>query len=235
MAAGLLSALAGCGGSGSTSAELQARRADLAEVRRSLYQVEEPIAREVAAARTAWPLIDRGLPDMELITAHAKDGHTSTAERRRSAARLRRSTLRLRRLVSTAAARGGGIPPALIAHADELTGAGSEIAGLYELSSGLIAHGWAQIAATLEAGSSDSQAARAFLRANVDTYIISVYDGNFDLSLIGKMAQQAYKRLGGAAAFGRALTPTQVSALTRAYSKHGVELTPHPWQRLVAQ
>jgi hypothetical protein len=233
----LLSAgvLSGCASSQSTSAELQARRTDLAQVSRSLIAIEEPIAREVAAARAAWPLIDRGLPNAKLILAHANDGHVSAAERRRNAVRLNRSMLRLRRLVSSAAARGGQLPPALVVHAEELTGAGSEIAGLYELSSGLVAHGWTQIAATLDAGGRDSPAARAFLRATVDTYIISVYDGNFDLSLIGKMAEQAFKRLGGAAAFGRTLTPAQLSALTRAYSKRADKLTPHPWQQLVVQ
>jgi hypothetical protein len=238
IAVSLLSAgaLAGCAGSQSTGAEVQARRTDLAQVSHSLIAIEEPIAREVAAARAAWPLIDRGLPNAKPKPAHTNDGRAAATERRRSAARANRSMLRLRRLVSRAAARGGELPPALVAQAEELTGAGSEIAGLYELSSGLVAHGWAQIAATLDAaGGRDSPAARAFLRANVDTYIISVYDGNFDLSLIGKMARQAFKRLGGTAAFGRALTLAQVSALTRAYSKRADELTPHPWQHLVAQ
>jgi hypothetical protein len=201
----------------------------------ALIGAEEPIRKELAAARMAWPLIDRGLPRSVPALADARAERLRRAANRRRIHARERAMLNLKRWASIAATRAQQLPPALVAHADELTGAGSEIAGVYELSSGLIDHGWAQIEATLAETKGDSPAARAFLRANVDTYIISVYDGNFDLSLVGKMLQQAYKRLGGTEGFGNALTPAQVAGLARAYSPSVDRLRPHPWQRLVTE
>ena len=59
-------------------------------------------------------------------------------------------------------------------------------------------------------------------------YIYCVYDGHYDLSLIGKAVQSAYRKLGGAPAFGASLTQSQVEALARAYSIPAVRLEPHP-------
>jgi hypothetical protein len=230
-----LIALAGCGSESSSSAEIQARRTDLAAVGHALLRAEEPISREVAAARIVWPLIDHGLPHPESTVADSRTrGASKVASRRSIRARERRAAA-LKRWVSAASLRAQELPATLAAHADELTGAGSEIAGVYELSSGLVDHGWAQIQATLAADQGDSRAASAFLRTNVDTYIISVYDGNFNLSLLGKMVQQAYKRLGGAKRFGPMLTQAQVADLARAYAAPADRLRPHPWQRLVTE
>jgi hypothetical protein len=234
MSFGLLTGLAACA-SQSSSSELQARRTDLAAVGHALIGAEEPIQEELAAARMAWPLIDRGLPRPVNAPADSPAGRASKQANRRDIRARERTMLTLKRWVRAAATRAQLLPPALVVRAAELTGAGSEIAGVYELSSGLIDHGWAQIEATLAPANRDSPAARAFLRANVDTYIISVYDGNFDLSLVGKMLKQAYKRLGGAERFGRTLTPAQVADLSRAYSPTVDRLRPHPWQRLVTE
>ena len=137
--------------------------------------------------------------------------------------------------VDTAVARGQALPATLVAHPEELTGAGSAIAGVYELGAGLAAHGLTYVQAALAAARGGSPAARAFLRANVNTYIISVYDGNFDLSLLGKMLASAYTRLGGSKAFHGSLTPKEVAELEAAYSPAATELRPHPWQGLVEQ
>jgi hypothetical protein len=169
------------------------------------------------------------------VLAHSPARIASKATSRNGIRARERADVTLERWVSTAAVRAQQLPPTLVAHSDELTGAGSEIAGMYELGSGLIDHGWAQIEATLAAAHDQSPAAGAFLRANVDTYIISVYDGNFDLSLVGKMVEQAYKRLGGAKQFGSTLTPAEVARLARAYAPTVDKLRPHPWQRLVSQ
>jgi hypothetical protein len=243
LAACSLAALGACGGSkSSTAAELQARRADLAEVAGALIAMHEAVVSEVAAARRAWPLIDRGLPRAKPEQARetGRAGVGPAARRHRAALIARRNNALRRRLATlkraalAAAAAGQRLSPPLLVHAEELTGAGSQIAGVYELASGLVNHGWNQVAATLAADNKDSPAARAFLRANVDTYIVSAYDGNFDLSLLGKMLAQAYKRLGGAKEFGHTLTPAQVKAIERAYSPAAVRLTPHPWQGLVS-
>ncbi len=71
-------------------------------------------------------------------------------------------------------------------------------------------------------------AATRFLRANAGLYIYCIYDGHYDLSLIGKALQDAYRKLGGPHAFGRSLTQRQVEALVRAYSIPATRLAPHP-------
>jgi hypothetical protein len=70
--------------------------------------------------------------------------------------------------------------------------------------------------------------AAQFLRRNAALYIYCVYDGHYDLSLIGKALQRAYRTLGGPAAFGGSLTPSEVEALARAYSIASSRLAPHP-------
>jgi hypothetical protein len=243
LAACSLAALGACGGSkSSTAAELQARRAGLAEVANALIAMHGAVSREVAAARRVWPLMDHGIPRARRAQAReaGRGGADPAARRRRAALVAQRNNALRRRLAAlragalAAAVAGQRLSPPLLTHTEELTGAGSEIVGVYELASGLVSHGWNQVAATLAAGNKSSPAARVFQRANVDTYIVSVYDGNFDLSLLGKMLAQAYKRLGGAKAFGHALTPAQVAAIEHAYSPAGDRLTPHPWQGLVS-
>ena len=77
-------------------------------------------------------------------------------------------------------------------------------------------------------GGGVSTVAARFLRANAALYIYCVYDGHYDLSLIGKVAQSAYLKLGGAPAFGASLTQSQIEALARAYSIPAGRLEPHP-------
>jgi hypothetical protein len=233
----------GCGGSSSSSsAELRARRAGLAQVAHALLAAREAVAREVSAARLAWPLVDHGIPSLPSAPARAKrDAHPPTRKERAEAlARERRRAALARRLaaidlaVGTAAAEAERLPVPLLSHSEELTGAGSEIAGVYELAAGLIAHGWPQVKATVTAVRSGPRATQAFLRGNVNTYIISAYDGNFDLSLLGKELVKAYKRLGAKKQFGSSLTPQEVKELAAAYAPRGEQLHPHPWQGLVS-
>jgi hypothetical protein len=244
MASCLLVAVAACGGSHSSSgSELHARRADLATSAKALLATRAALAREVVAARAAWPLIDHGLPRPVPASLRPRGRASSrTAKGRRAAAlRTRQSEALARRLavmapaVDTAVARGQALPATLVAHPEELTGAGSAIAGVYELGAGLAAHGLTYVQGALAAARGGSPAARAFLRANVNTYIISVYDGNFDLALLGKMLASAYARLGGPKAFHGSLTPKEVAEVEAAYSPAAAELRPHPWQGLVDQ
>jgi hypothetical protein len=236
-----LSIVDGCGGSSSSSSsELRARRAALAEVAHALLGAREAVAREVAAARVGWPLIDHGLPSVPSAPARAKGDTRSRTRKQRAEAALRKRRAALaRRLaaidhaVSTASADGERVPTPLLLHVEELTGAGSEIAGVYELATGLIAHGWPQVKATVRAMRRGPRATEAFLRGNVNTYIISVYDGNFDLSLLGKELAKAYKRLGGKKEFGSSLTPQEVKEVAAAYAPGVEQLHPHPWQGLV--
>ncbi len=236
-------ALAACGGSQlSSTAELDARRADLAQVAHALMGVKEDVAQEVAAARLAWPLLDRGIPQLEASRHEVAHRASDPKARRRARAllahrerELAQRLATLKRRIAGASARAQRIYAPLVAHSEELTGAGSQIASVYELGAGLVNHGLAQIEATLDASRSDSPAARVFLRSNVNTYIISLYDGNFDISLVGKVLERAYTRLGGPKEFRKSLTPTQVAELARAYSARGVQLKPHPWEGLVTQ
>jgi hypothetical protein len=72
-----------------------------------------------------------------------------------------------------------------------------------------------------------------FLRANVGLYIDCVYDGHYNLAAIGQTLQRAYKKLGGATAFGQSLTPAEVAAIAVVYSPARARLEPRPPQRLV--
>ena len=241
-AACALAGLGACGGGSepSTSAELRVRRADLAKVATALLGAREAVAREAAAAHAAWPFIDRGLPRPP-AEPERHHGKSSERERRLEAAvRKRRRVAFAHRLaatrgaLATASAAGAKLPAQLVEHTGELTGAGSPVAGVYDLASGLIANSSAQVAAALSPPQGASAAARAFQRANVNTYIVSFYDGNFDLSLLGKMVAKGYQRLGGAKEFRGSLTPQQVATVVAAYSTAAEGLRPHPWQGLVS-
>jgi hypothetical protein len=236
-----LSAVGGCGSTSSSNSELRARRADLAEVAHALLGTREAVAHEVAAARVAWPFVDYGISRPPSGPAHTggrarRDSKRQRAEaalRKRRDAALARRFAAMGRALTNASAEGERLPAALVSHAEELTGAGSMIAGVYELAAGLIAHGWPQVHATVTAIRGGPRAAQVFLRANVNTYIISVYDGNFDLSLLGKMVAKAYARLGGAKEFRGSLTPGEVAEIAAAYGPGVEQLHPHPWQGLV--
>jgi hypothetical protein len=206
--------LAGCGGgSGSgtaanpTAAKLQ--REDLAAVSRGLRQAENSAKREMAAARTAWPLVANGLPASIPVA-------TRTAIAR-----------------AIKAARAIVLPPLMMkVQARSLTGPAAGIAGLFRAFSTLTERGWTLTGAAAAEITSATPAAARFARDNVALYIDSVYDGHFDASLIGKSLLEGYRTLGGQTVFGGALSQAEVQALARAYSPAGEQLHPHPGVKL---
>lgn len=206
--------VAGCGGHHPKPATLRLERADLVLLAHTLQRLQAPIRGEVGAARAAWPALAKGLP-----------ARLSPAER----------------LAIAAAARRGGalaLPGYATVEDGGLTGPAVGVEGLLKGYIVLTRRGWQYIAAatrpgggaagaTTPGGGAATAAAR-FARANAGLYIYSVYDGHYDLSLIGKGLLGAYTKLGGAPAFGASLTQGQVEALARAYSIPATRLVPHP-------
>ena len=208
----------GCGGHRPRPAALRLERADLVLLARDLQRLEAPIGGEVGAARVVWPAIAHGLP-----------ARLSPAVRLQLvAARQRAEALTLPSYLTT---EGGG-----------LTGPAVSVGGLLESYFTLTRHGWRYLAAVPataagvggrgggagDRGKEIGPAGARFLRANSGLYIHSVYDGHYDLSLIGKALVGAYQKLGGAPAFGGSLTQGRVEGIARAYSIPAGRLTPQP-------
>jgi hypothetical protein len=203
-------ALGGCGsGRTATPAATHLEREHFAAVCRALAGVERPVATEVAATRSAWPLIANGLPRS---TGAGPPGAITTAQ-----ARARRVPL----------------PPLFgeVASAS-LTGPSAQVAGLFRSYRGLAARGWQMTVASIAQIEHGPRAAARFARANVALYIESVYDGHFNLAQIGKQLIAGYAKLGGAAAFGASLSEGEVGALARTYSEANDRLHPHVGVRL---
>jgi hypothetical protein len=202
--------LAGCGGgashtSTSASAELALERTELVQVSEGLHTLETPVQREVAASRVAWPAIADGIPATPSIS--------------------------LQRAVAGASTTARALPePRFMAHANTLTGPASGIAGLYESFSALASKGWRLTEAGIAAIVHGTPTAASFARGNSSLYIDAIYDGHFDLSLLGKSLLSGYEKLGGAAAFGASLPQSEITALAAAYSIPAVRLEPHPGQ-----
>jgi hypothetical protein len=201
--------LAGCGsaGPGSSKRELALQRAQLVQVSDGLRAVEASVRREVGASRVAWPSIADGLPRTPDVTLRASVGRASVV-----AGALR--------------------APPFMAHASELTGPAAGIAGSYESYDRLAERGWRLTETTIAALASGPPTVASFARQNSSLYIDAIYDGHFDLSLMGSQLTEGYERLGGAAAFGANLTPAVVGALAAAYSIPAVRLEPHPGHAL---
>ena len=207
---GALIAVAGCGGTGAASpAELRLQREDLVAVSHLLASVEPPVASEVAAAKLAWPLVANGPPTAS----------SPTARRSIAAAADRAAQIRLPGLMEEA-------------QAASLTGPASQLAGLFRTFGGLVPRGWGLIGSELEEIDHGSATGARFARENLALYIESVYDGHFALAQIGRKLSDGYRKLGGPAAFGRALSQEQVDALARAYSEQADRLHPHVGVRL---
>jgi hypothetical protein len=209
-AAGLL---AGCGAtkSASTPAAEKLQREDLVAISHGLRRAEASTAREMAAARIAWPLVANGLP-------------ASIPPATRTA-------------LSAAGAAGRAIVlPSLMSEPQSrsLTGQAAGIAGLFQSYSGLTERGWTLTGAAADQIAGGSPVAARFARENVALYIDAVYDGHFDGGLIGESLLKGYTTLGGAAAFGGALTQAEVDALASAYSPATEQLHPHAGVKLGA-
>ena len=201
----LLFTAAGCGTSRTaTAAELRLEREDLIAVSRALQSVAAPVAGEVAATKTAWPLVANGL---------ATDRAAKAAP-----------------AIATAAQRAASIRvPALLqeSQAVSLTGPAATVAGSFRSYAGLSTRGWELMGASVEEILGGSPAAARFARENVNLYIESVYDGHFSLAQIGKQLSAGYRKLGGQAAFGESLTQADVDALANTYSEATDRLHPH--------
>jgi hypothetical protein len=211
--AGAMLALAGCGGTSSVKSPAAERlqREDLAAVSRGLRQSVGSAQREMAAARSAWPLVANGLP-----------ASIPPATRSRVSA-------------AAGTARAIVLPPLMSEmQARELTGPAAGIAGLFRPFSKLTERGWTLTGASIDQITGGSPAVATFARENVALYIDAIYDGHFDASLIGKSLSAGYLQLGGAPAFGAMLTQAEVDALARAYSPAAEQLYPHPGVKLGA-
>jgi hypothetical protein len=204
-------------------------RADLVQLAHTLQRLQTTTAAEVSAARAAWPSLAGGLPR---DVAPGLRVQVAAAERHAAALTL----------------------PAAVTTEGSVTGPAVELAGMLKSYVRLSQRGWQHLAAALAAGIASTHSATharqsapsaaggpmstpggvgsattaQFLRANAPLYIYCVYDGHYDLSLIGNAMQGAYRKLGGAPAFGASLTQSQVEALARAYSIPATRLEPHP-------
>ncbi len=202
---------AGCGGArvALSPAELRLQREDLVAVSRGLETLKAPVAREVVPARSAWRLVASGVPAKTPASALPS--------------------------VSNAASAAASIKqPQLFdeAQAASLTGPALQLASEFRSYDGLATRGWQLIGAAIAQIEHGSPAAARFARENVALYIDSVYDGHFTLAQIGKQLALGYTKLGGAAAFGRALSQAEVDALAMDYSESSDRLHPHPTVRL---
>jgi hypothetical protein len=173
------------------------------QVSSGLNAVKGAVQREVAASRSAWPLIANGLPQAPQQA--------------------------LREAVGRASANAKALPePRFMTNASRLTGPAAGIAGLYESYERLAERGWQLIQATIGAIASGTPAVASFERESSSLYIDAIYDSHFDLSFLGKDLTSAYEQLGGSQRFGAALTQSGIDALATAYSIAAVRLEPHP-------
>jgi hypothetical protein len=149
-----------------------------------------------------------------------------------------RMNARLQSRVKAASDVAGALPaPRFMTQQATLTGPASGIAGLYEDYDRLAERGWRLTETTVSGIRSGPVSVARFVRVNSPLYIDSIYDGHFDLSLIGKKLLEGYekiqnlskeKKFAGIGGFGASLTQREVQALAAAYSIPAVRLEPHP-------
>jgi hypothetical protein len=203
-------ALTGCGaGRSSTPAELRLQREDLIAVVHALRSSEAPVDSEVADTKAAWPLVANGLP------ANASPSvRTAIVAAGESAAKIKL--------------------PALLqeAQAAALTGPASQLAGIFRTFTLLATRGWALIVAAIGQIEHGTPTSARFAWANVALYIESVYDSHFNLAQIDKELRAGYRKLGGPAAFGGALTKRELDGVADFYSEPTSRLHPHVGVRL---
>jgi hypothetical protein len=210
--------LGGCSGDSSSASSpraLRLERADLAAAAQALQTAAPQVRTEVSATKAAWPLIANGLP----ADVRSVSGTRALAQATQAAGALKL--------------------PALFGEqrARTLTAPAAQLAGLLRSYVLLSTRGWRLLSfslAQIAAGADGPAAARAarFARENAGLYIESIYDGHFTLAQIGKKLRAAYGKLGGAGAFGSALTPAQVDSLAGAYSEESDRLHPHVAARI---
>ena len=108
----------------------------------------------------------------------------------------------------------------------QLTGPALPLAGQFRSFQTLGSRSWQLLDSSLEEIEHGSRSEARFARQNLPLYIESIYDAHFTLAEIGKQLLAAYKKLGGAEAFGGSLTPAQIQQLADEYSKERNELSP---------
>lgn len=168
-----------------------------------LQAAEGAVHDEVAASRGAWPAIASGLP-----------AAPSPA---------------LRGAVAKASAKAALVPaPPFLAEPRSLTGPAAGIAGLYQSYERLVPRSWRLVLEALDTIATGPAVAARYSRTNSSFYIDAIYDGHFNLSLVGNSLTTGYEKLGGASAFGAKLPASRLSALAAAYSIPAVRLEPHP-------
>ncbi|MGH2831695.1 MAG: hypothetical protein ACRDK2_02890 [Solirubrobacteraceae bacterium] len=212
---GLALALTACGKTSPTTsgsvkaADLALRRLDLVFVTHALEHAQASVQLEVNASRQPWSLIAHGFP------SKISDS--------------------LRSQVSVASSRANNIkapgfmvsvPGPIVLQKPRLTGPAAGVAGLFQSYASLSRHGWKIIGTVLDGLRTGQPQATRFLHANADLYLSSVYDGHFDLALIGKSLFDAYNQLGGSKLFGNSLTEAQIQSLEQFYGKD-LRLEPH--------
>jgi hypothetical protein len=203
-------ALAGCGGGRPTKpAELKLQREDLIAVVQALKSSEPPVSSEVADTKAAWPFVANGLPENLSPSIRAP-------------------------IVAAGASAAKIALPMLFqeAQARALTGPASQVAGIFRTFTLLAARGWALIGAAIGQIEHGSPASARFARANVALYIESVYDSHFNLAQLDKKLRTGYRKLGGPAAFGAALTKRELDGVADFYSEPTTRLHPHVGVRL---
>ncbi len=178
-------------------------RTQFVQVSSGLSSVQGAIRAEVAASRGAWPQIAAGLPPVP-----------SSA---------------LRGAVARATAKAAAVPvPPFLAEPRSLTGPAAGVAGLYESYERLVPRSWRLVSAAFDTIARGPSAAAGYARTNSSFYIDAIYDGHFNLSLVGKSLIAGYEKLGGASAFGAQLPARRLAALAAAYSIPATRLEPHP-------
>ena len=198
--------LAGCGSGssdGPSARALALERSQFVQVSSGLASVQGSIQAEVAASRGPWPQIAAGLPP---VPSPALRGAVARA---------------------TAKAAVIAVPP-FLAEPRSLTGPAAGVAGLYESYERLVPRSWRLVSAALDTIATGPSSAAGYARTNSSFYIDAIYDGHFNLSLVGKSLLTGYEKLGGASAFGGRLPAGRLAALAAAYSIPAVRLEPHP-------
>lgn len=199
-AAGIAIAIVLGGHRSPTAAELGERRAHLAYVAAGLRSIESSVKQELASTKAAWPAIAHGLP----TTAGPS----------------------LRARVATATRNTEAVPsPEFVTLLDELVGPAAGIARLFRSSQLLLTDGWQHVDAALIASANGSSTAR-FQHESSGLYIESIYQGAFDLSIIGESVEGNYRKLGGTPLFGTELTAARVASIAATYSPRA-KLKPH--------
>lgn len=202
-----------------------------------LRGAETSIRREALAAKAAWPEISHGLPAR---VSPASRALIATALDRTQRIATPRFISYAGELTGAAAAIAGlelsfeqlsqrGWTMTLASAQHLGAGAGSSLRASPPTGG---ASGTAARTGTTAGGQASSTplspAALRFIRANASLYIGSVYDGHYNLSVVGERVREAYAQLGGPSAFGAALTPALVQQLAGFYSSSVVRLAPKP-------